>query len=443
MLARANLFSNALDSQATPPKNATPMTEFGNQTTKRKLRILFMAEAVTLAHVARPHVLAQSLPPDEYDVLFACDPRYNQLFSDAKYGRRPIRTVSSERFLKLLEKGSPVYDLATLEGYVAEDLAVIDEFQPDAIVGDFRLSLSVSARLRGVPYVAITNAYWSPEAQIACPVPELPLTRWLGYGVGGALFQLGRSVGFAIHARAHNQLRRRHGMPPFPADMRHVYVDGDAVLYADVPELVPLRRRREGHHFVGPIAWSPVAEKPAWWNAVVDSARPIVYLTLGSSGEASVLPVLIEGLAGLGGTVLVATAGRTVLNQKLGNVYTEKFLPGADAASLADLIVCNGGSPTTYQALAAGKPVLGIPSNLDQCLNIAAMKAAGVGEIFRIAALSVPAVQKMARSTITNLETAKLLRISKAIRRTDPAASLIRVIGEITAGSSVANGPRP
>ena len=403
-------------------------------TANRRQRILFMAEAVTLAHVARPHVLAQSLPPDQYEVLFACDPRYNQLFGDANYPRRQIETISSERFLKQLEKGSPLYDLATLEGYVAEDLAVIDEFQPDAIVGDFRLSLSVSARLSGVPYIAITNAYWSPEAQIDCPVPELPLTRWLGYGLGGALFQLGRSVGFAIHGRAHNQLRRRHGMPTFPADMRHVYVDGDAVLYADVPELVPLRRRPEGHHFVGPIPWSPVAEKPAWWNAVVESARPIVYLTLGSSGDASVLPVLVEGLAALGGTVLVATAGRTVLNQKLGNIYAEKFLPGADAASLADLVVCNGGSPTTYQALAAGKPVLGIPSNLDQCLNISAMKAAGVGEILRIAALSVPAIQKMANSVITTVEAAKLLRISEAIRCTDPAKSLMRAISETAAG---------
>lgn len=45
----------------------------------RRRRILFVAEAVTLAHVVRPFALAQSLDPSRYEVHFACDPRYNQL----------------------------------------------------------------------------------------------------------------------------------------------------------------------------------------------------------------------------------------------------------------------------------------------------------------------------------------------------------------------------
>lgn len=43
----------------------------------RRRRILFVAEAVTLAHVVRPFALAQSLDPSRYEVHFACDPRYN------------------------------------------------------------------------------------------------------------------------------------------------------------------------------------------------------------------------------------------------------------------------------------------------------------------------------------------------------------------------------
>ena len=37
----------------------------------RRLRILFIAEAVSLAHIARPFVLAQSLDPSRYEVHFA------------------------------------------------------------------------------------------------------------------------------------------------------------------------------------------------------------------------------------------------------------------------------------------------------------------------------------------------------------------------------------
>jgi UDP:flavonoid glycosyltransferase YjiC (YdhE family) len=47
------------------------------------------------------------------------------------------------------------------------------------------------------------------------------------------------------------------------------------------------------------------------------------------------------------------------------------------------LVICNGGSPTSQQALAAGVPVIGIASNLDQFLNMQAIEAAGAGVLSR------------------------------------------------------------
>ena len=43
-------------------------------------RILFFAEAVTLAHVARSHTHLSALDPQLYDMCLACDPRYDRLF---------------------------------------------------------------------------------------------------------------------------------------------------------------------------------------------------------------------------------------------------------------------------------------------------------------------------------------------------------------------------
>jgi UDP:flavonoid glycosyltransferase YjiC (YdhE family) len=124
-----------------------------------------------------------------------------------------------------------------------------------------------------------------------------------------------------------------------------------------------------------------------------------------------------------------ATAGRTALTQQFSNVYAENFLPGAVAAGVADLVVCNGGSPTTYQALAAGKPVLGIPSNLDQCLNIAALKSAGVGKILRVGALSLDSIRRVADCTLTGLDTNRLVSLSREILLMDAASSLKKVLG--------------
>jgi UDP:flavonoid glycosyltransferase YjiC (YdhE family) len=60
-----------------------------------------------------------------------------------------------------------------------------------------------------------------------------------------------------------------------------------------------------------------------------------------------------------------------------------KYLPGEEAARRARLVICNGGSPTSQQALAAGVPVIGIASNLDQFLNMGTLVRAGAGEIVR------------------------------------------------------------
>ena len=56
------------------------------------------------------------------------------------------------------------------------DLALIKSYRPDLIVGDFRLSLSISARVAGIPYAAISSAHWSPYYRHAAyPMPVLPL----------------------------------------------------------------------------------------------------------------------------------------------------------------------------------------------------------------------------------------------------------------------------
>jgi UDP:flavonoid glycosyltransferase YjiC (YdhE family) len=115
-----------------------------------KKRILFFAEAVTLAHVARPLVLAGALAPDLYDIHFACDPRFDHLFPDLRFPRYPVRSISCNRFMQALAKGKPVYEVGTLRDYVTEDLSLIEEISPDLVIGDFRLSLAVSAPLESL-----------------------------------------------------------------------------------------------------------------------------------------------------------------------------------------------------------------------------------------------------------------------------------------------------
>jgi UDP:flavonoid glycosyltransferase YjiC (YdhE family) len=346
-------------------------------------RVLFVAEAVTLAHVARPIVLARALVSTGCEAVMACDAPYMRFVEKEPWERLPLSCIGSEQFLRALARGSPIYDVQTLRNYVADDLKLIERVKPDLIVGDFRLSLSVSARLAGVPYTAISNAYWSPYlAGPRFPLPVLPMTAVLPIPFARALFNLARPLAFKLHCRSLNQLRREHGLTGLGDDLRTIYTDADFTLYADAAPLFRTEGMPPHHRFLAPIIWSPPVPDPAWWQDLPDD-RPIVYVTLGSSGAAAQVLAVVDALATLPISVIVSTAGAPTPSRGRANVYFADYLPGGQAAMRSHLVVCNGGSPTCHQALAAGIPVLGIARNMDQFLNMEAVTGAGAGVMLR------------------------------------------------------------
>jgi UDP:flavonoid glycosyltransferase YjiC (YdhE family) len=348
------------------------------------MRILFFAEAVTLAHVARPLRLARAAVGAGCEVAIACDQRYRSFVQGADWRWLPMESIPSDQFAQSLAKGSPVFDLPTLRRYLSADLRLIDEYRPDLIVGDFRLTLSVSARLACVPYAAITNAYWSPfTVGRGYPMPVLPLSKMLPIPVAQVLFDAFAPLAMTLHCTPLNRLRRDNGMEPLGSDLRRVYTDADHTLYADAPEMFDLSALPATHHYLGPMLWSPDIEKPSWWDRI-DGRLPIVYVTLGSSGSLTDLSRVLDALADLPLMVLASTAGGDVSSLDTHrNVHVAEYLPGSLAAKRARLVICNGGSPTSQQALAAGVPVLAIASNMDQFLNMRQVVGHGAGRVLR------------------------------------------------------------
>jgi len=368
----------------------------------RRKRILFVAEGVSLAHVTRPLVLAQSLDTNLFDVHFACTSGYESILKTISARFWPINSMSSDIFLRSLSTGSPLYDRKTLHSYVTEDLRLLNHIRPHLVIGDFRLSLSVSASQYGVTYAAITNAYWSEySTEKRCPIPELKITRVLGAPVTSAIFHLIQPLVFAHHARPLNDVRQDYGMPPL-SSLFQTYTDGDYVLYADVPGLFQTETLPENHRYIGPIFWAPAINLPEWWNRL-DHQKPIVYVNLGSSGPVHVLPTLLKALAGMPLTVVLATAGRWTPSILPENVWVTDFLPGDQVVKRAKVVICNGGSPTVYQALRAGVPVLGIASNMDQHLMMRAVIREMAGMLIRSERASSKLLQNAVAMLLENV----------------------------------------
>ena len=342
-----------------------------------KTKVLFFAEGATLAHVVRPFALARELDVDRFAVTFCRPAAYVWLTRDASFALCDLVVQDSALFARRLRYGLPLYDLATLKAYVEADLELIDRFEPDVIVGDFRLSLSVSARLRGIPYVTICDAYWSPERPLYPPLPVLGFTPYLPLCLAERVFASVSGLALRLHARPLERLRARYGLPSFAHDLRRCYSDADLRLFATFRLLFPEIRSGADAAFIDPITWFPAMAGVA---PDLGSAEQLIYVTMGSSGDSRLLETLVPVLEDTGLPVVVTTAGKRLsLAPKRASTRVFDYLPGADVCRRARLVVCNGGSPTTSQALASGVPVLGIAQNMDQFLNMQAIESYGAG----------------------------------------------------------------
>jgi UDP:flavonoid glycosyltransferase YjiC (YdhE family) len=393
--------------------------------------VLFIADAVTLAHVARPASLAQGMDLTRFNVILACDPRYQTFLEGLPFQMVPIRSISSEQFLRAAASGSPLYDTATLREYVRDDLQLLASVRPDAVVGDHRLSLAISARVATVPYLAIINAYWSPYADLVSPLPELPMNRWLGTAIAQRIFNLAWPLASAYHSLPLNRLRHEYGLSSIGWDWRHPYTNADRTLYADASELVPTHGLPKSHSYLGPVQWSPPVALPSWWDDL-PADRPVIYATLGSSGHSRLLGLVLEALSDMPVTVIATLAGKATPGTLPPNARLLDYAPGDKVAARAAMVICNGGSLTVYQALAAGKPIIGIAAHMDQHLSMRYAERAGVGMLLRSETLDCAKLRMTVEQMLTNAHAKRLAQdMARSISAYAPAQRLTEVLDEV------------
>jgi len=85
-------------------------------------RILFVAEAATLAHVARPLALAAALDPQRFEVRIACSAAYRKLVESQGIDYAPSTRSPPPRSCSVWPRASRSNRVAELERYVADDL---------------------------------------------------------------------------------------------------------------------------------------------------------------------------------------------------------------------------------------------------------------------------------------------------------------------------------
>ena len=395
-------------------------------------RVLVVGEGATLAHFAGAAAMATALPADRYEVVLASPETYRAWVPEA-LAWAPLEVQSAGRAHSRMNSGRPLYDRATLERYVADDLGLFDRVRPEAVIGDGRLSLAASARKAGIPYIALAYAAWDPRRPWRPEPPCLPWTSRWPLPVLNVLQHVVGPAGFLWHAWPVARMLHDHGVRGVSHDIRSVWTEADIVLYADIRALHPDVEETPRRRFAGPVAWEPPVSPPKWWDKLPRD-RPVVYLTLGSSGVIRRLPLLLEALKRLDWTVMIATAGRGLAPSDGQRLFAAKYLPGAAACARADVVISNGGSLTTTQALTAGKPVLGICSNIDQFLEMQAVEAAGVGLMLRSDRFTASDAEAALRRLIEPGAAEAAERLRASIQDGALGKALDRAIAELLGG---------
>ena len=130
------------------------------------------------------------------------------------------------------------------------------------------------------------------------------------------------------------------------------------------------------------------APLPDWWPG---DHRPLVYATFGTvlghmSTAVESMKVLLDAVGRLDARVLLTT-GRAVEPAVLvsvpEHVHVEQWVEQASVLDEASVVVCHGGSGTTFGALAEGLPVVVVPMFADQAVNAGVVARAGAGIVVR------------------------------------------------------------
>jgi UDP:flavonoid glycosyltransferase YjiC (YdhE family) len=173
---------------------------------------------------------------------------------------------------------------------------------------------------------------------------------------------------------------------------------------------------------------------PDWWGS---ADGPLVYLTFGTVlGHMSIAPdvyrAAVDAVADLPSRVLL-TIGHRLDPTELGvlprHVHVERWVDQTDAFTFADVVVCHGGSGTTYGALDAGLPLVLVPIFADQFENARRVAASG-------AAVTVDGAHAIADGIRSVLDTdtfrARAREIGAEVGATASADDLLReVLGRV------------
>jgi MGT family glycosyltransferase len=258
----------------------------------------------------------------------------------------------------------------------------IEAVAPDGLIVDIQSwGAFAAAEAWGGPWVSFCP-YPLPVPSVDVPPfgPGLPLAR----GPAGRLRD--RLLRPVVHGSLLkilegpvNDVRRAEGLDPLPSP-DDLFTRPPLVLYMTAePFEYPRRDWPPNIEMIGPSAWDPPAEAPAW---LAEVERPIVLVTTSSEfqDDSRLVRTAFEALAGEDFEVVATLPAQDAAKLEVpSNARALPFVPHAAVLDHAACAITHGGMGATQKALARGIPVCVVPFGRDQLEVARRVEAAGAG----------------------------------------------------------------
>jgi len=335
----------------------------------RRFKIMIFPLGYLLSHVGRCVQIAKALRARGHEVIFAGeDPDKNPrsrmgIARDAGfrlvYALEPNFAYAWDRFVKY-GWTSTAWDLsvrrsqwAPLERILEGHIEVMRREKPDLVVADATISVSTAAYINGIPAVGVMNSH---AARFISPTN---------------VFMPAIHIFDALQlAHIRRRVYRKFGRKPVNAIklLRSI-----TLVSPDLPGLFPTPRNWPNWNLVGPIHSEPDVPLPDWFAELADG-QPNVYITMGSTGIMDTfLRRTYDALGKLPYRFVLTTAGQATpetLALAPSNFRITKYAPGSKILQHCKALIFHGGNGTMYQGLAAGVPMVALPSHVEQVYNI-------------------------------------------------------------------------
>ncbi len=281
--------------------------------------------------------------------------------------------------------------LGTIPAQIEDLTEVVESWHPDVIVSETSMlgPMIVLYDKLNVPVAVYSTV-------IACLLPGpgippyglgLPRRRWWSRPLMWMAERL-RPIVVADFQRTANAIRGQHGLPPL--DTTVTEYTGRMPLYL-IPGVREFDYQRQdlppSVHYVGQCLWDRPAQQAAPpWLHELSGDTPVVHVTEGTmhAQKPLLLQAAAQGLADQPVQVIMTAGGhRNASEIGLGalasNIRLENWIAHSDLLPRTDVVVTTGGAGTVGAILAAGIPLIIVPTEWDKPENARRVVEAGAG----------------------------------------------------------------